>query len=391
MRGTIKFRGKTYSIRFDMGLDPSTGKRKQKRIGGFKTKKEAEKALAQLIADYGRGELRLPSKQTVAEFLREWISSKRGKVSENTLRQYTEITEMHLIPALGNLKIDKLSPWHVQRYISSKLSGGRLDGKGGNLSPSAVHYHYRVLRAAMNSAVRLEVITKNPVLQAEPPKLPPPSPVALTDEQFKTILKAVQGTWLETPVVIAVNTGMRLGEVLGLRWKNVDFGNRAIYVVETLKQRKCGQMTFGPPKNQKPRTVDIPDELAAYLERHKAVQEAERLLAADLWCDMDLVCCTKHGYPLNPPSVSSAFRKLAHSVGVPVSFHDLRDAHAAVCFSLGANVKQVAERFGHSDASVLLNRYTAVLPTIQKTLASKIKGLVPVTRDQNCDQNRLEE
>jgi len=381
MRGSIIKRetrkGPVYDIVFDLGRDPATGRRKQKWVRGFKTRKEAEAALAKAVAEVTQGTYIDPVKMTVGEYLRWWLEQAKSKLAPATYRCYSVAVEKHIIPHLGSIPLAKLQPLHVQDYYEKDLKEGRKDGKGSGLSPTTVNMHHRILHRALRQAVKLRLLPFNPCDAVDPPrpekKQPPVIPVA----EVQALLEAIRETPYYTPAALALTCGLRLGETLGLRWQDVDLKNRRLCVRQILYQRRVGEPIFKPPKTAgSTRVVVLPEAAVAVLKEQKKRQAAWRLQAGSLWQDTGLVCTMQDGSPINPPTLASWFCRHAYQRGLDISFHDLRHLHATYLLELGVHPKVVAERLGHSTVKLTLDTYSHVTPTVQEDAARKLDGLL---------------
>ncbi len=384
MRGSVKSRetkrGVVYDIVFDLGRDPVTGKRRQKRIRGFKTKKEAEAALAQAIAEVERGTYIDPAKVTVAEFLKHWFAGHSGKLSPTTKRRYEDIIEHHLIPGLGQVPLSKLTPLQIEAFLQRLLKEGRCSKHKSappGLAPSSVAYVYRVLHRALEQAVEWEMLPRNPASKVKPPRAARKEPRVLAEEEVARLLDSLRETYLYLPAFLAVFTGLRLGEILGLRWEDVDLENMVLHVRQASVQVKAGEPCFKEPKTAKGRrSVDISPAVARELRAHRKKQLEWKLRAGSAWQETGLVCTWENGEPINPPSLGSSFRRKAREAGLAISFHDLRHTHASLLLKAGVPLKVVQERLGHSQITVTGDTYTHLLPTMQREAALKLEQLL---------------
>lgn len=224
----------------------------------------------------------------------------------------------------GHLRLSKLQPAHLQEFLNHELAQGRKDNKkttGPGMKPSSVVYEYRVLHTALSQAVKWGTLPRNPADHLVIPKVRRRAMPHVPDESVvRLLLKAVEGTYLDMPTYLAVHTGMRLGEILGLTWANVDEQNGVIHVRQASIQRKAGVPEFYRPKSETSvRSIDVTKNVIEVLRKHKREQAQWRLRAGGVWQDFDLVCCQQNGEPLNPPTVSSAFRRLARRLKLPIS------------------------------------------------------------------------
>jgi len=375
MRGTIEKRASGYSIRCDVGVDPVTGKRIQKRQSGFATKKEADAALAKLISEVDQKRHPNASKMTVADWLNKWLDMHCSEgLSASTVRGYRMIVELHLIPSLGGVKLAKLTALQIQDYYTGTQASGRKDAKKsreGNLSPRTVAQHHRVLHRALKQAVRLGLIPSNPCDMVDPPRYEKVAPETLSDQDVPKVLETVRGTYLYIPVLIALATGARRGEILGLRWVDVDFERSTVTIRQNLLRIKR-QFIFRQPKTAESiRAVKLPKSVINELRSHQVKQKKWRLAAGQAWSDTNLVCMHEDGSPINPDSLSSYFRAVMKDAGFQgISFHGLRHSHATILLKWDVHPKKVSERLGHSSTKLTMDTYSHVTPTMQDEVAN---------------------
>ncbi|MBI3910611.1 MAG: site-specific integrase [Armatimonadetes bacterium] len=374
MKGTIYQRGKdTWLIAVDLGK-AANGKRKRlwKTVHGGR--REAERELTQLLRERDTHTLAEPNRLTVAEYLGHWLSDyARPNVAPKTWERYEEIVRLHLIPALGGLRLDRLQPLHIQGAYSRWLESGRRDGKGGLASRTILHHH-RILREALQQAVRWQLLARNPADAVDPPRPAPQEMAALDEAGTARLLEAARDTWLYVPILLAIATGMRRGEILGLRWQDVDLEKGALSVRQTLEQTQANGLAFKQPKTPKSRrAVALPAVIVQELRRHRGAQAERQLLLGPTYHKSDLVCCHDDGSLIRPSVLSKCFGSLLRRSGLAhVRFHDLRHTHATQLLREGVHVKIVSERLGHSTVGITLDTYSHVLPGMQEDAARRM-------------------
>ncbi|MBE3575506.1 MAG: site-specific integrase [Firmicutes bacterium] len=274
----------------------------------------------------------------------------------------------------------KLTPLQVQEFIAHELKEGRVDNKktpGPSLSAASVHYEFQVLHKALKQAVERQLIPRNPADFVKAPRGEKAELVVLTEEEVARLLDAVKESYLYMPTFLAIYTGMRLGEILGLRWQDVDLTRGQIHVNQANCQRKVGEPQFKKPKTAKGRRViDISASVVQALKAHKKQQAKWRLAAGSAWQDFGLVCCLQDGRPMNPPNVSSHFADVTARLGLPVTFHGLRHTHASLLLKAGVPAKVISERLGHSTIAVTMDVYASVMPGMQREAANKLEDLL---------------
>lgn len=372
MRGHLRRRGKkSWSIVLDIGRDPS-GKRQQKWHTVQGTKKDAQREVARLIHELDTGGYVEPNRLTVSGYLVQWLETyAKLNVSAKTFERYEIIVRKHLIPAMGLHPLAKLRPLHIQQYYAEALQSGRKNGKGG-LSAQTVLHHHRVLREALQQGIRWQLISRNPADATEAPRPSRQERRTLDADQAAKLIEATKGKRIYIPVLLAITTGMRRGEILALRWEDVDFRAMTLAVRQSVSQTKAG-LSFKQPKTPKGRrVVALPSLAVEALRRHRAEQAQERLLLGPAYGEGNLVCARGDGSPWAPDSFTVAFKAFVRGSGLlRVRFHDLRHSHATELLRQGIHPKVVSERLGHSSVGFTLDVYSHVLPDIQQDAASK--------------------
>jgi integrase len=361
----------SFELRYSLGTDPATGKRRTAAITFRGGRKEAEKELRRLLHAVDIGEHVIDQKMTVAAWLSTWLGSVRPSLSPRSHRRYTEIVEHYLVSAIGRVQLIKLSPAHLQHAYAGWAEGGRRDGKAGGLSAISIRYNHTILRAALANAVEMQLIARNPAdaVRRKLPKCHRSEALALASDQAERLLDAAGELYV--PIMLALATGARRGEVLALKWSNVDLARGVIRVVESLEQTTAGVRAVRP-KGGKSRSVTLPGEALDELRRHKR-EQAELLLRVGIRQSGEtLVCSRADGSPLTPWILTSAFARLARSLDLPAHFHSLRHTHATELLAAGVHPKIAQERLGHASIRMTLDLYSHVTPSMQEDAAAKI-------------------
>ncbi|MEO7396927.1 MAG: site-specific integrase [Ilumatobacteraceae bacterium] len=263
--------GGTWSYRLDLGVD-SKGKRAQKQVGGFATRKEAQAALNEALTAVQRGTYIAPSRQTLAEFLAIWIEGVRTEVQITAWISYKQVVDKYIVPNLGSKRLVELSPMHIKPWHALLLARG---GKDGNpLSSRSVQLAHRVLHRALADAVRWNLISFNPLTGVRAPRANSPEMQAWTAEQSITFLTAVADERLVALWTLAMHTGMRRGELAGLRWKDVDLAGATLTVAQ---QRTTAnyEIVVIKPKGKSQRQLQLADSTVAALDAHRKRQRLE--------------------------------------------------------------------------------------------------------------------
>lgn len=374
MRGHLRKRGKkTWSIAIYLGKDEN-GKPKYKWHTVEGSKKQAEDERTRLVGQVNSGEYIEPTRMTTKEFLERWLKDyAKPNVAPKTYERYAEIIEKHLIPALGTSRLTKLHPLQIQAYYSEALERGRKKD-GGKLSAQTVLHHHRVLKDALKQGVRWRLLLRNPADAVEPPRPEEREMKVLDEKQTATLLKAAEGKSLYLPILLAVATGMRRGEILALRWSDLDLKAGTAAVCQSVEQTKAGGLRFKQPKTRRGRRiVALPQLVVQALRRHKAEQAKVQLQSGPTYNVQDLVCARWDGNTRSPGALSRAFAKLIQDLDLPrVRFHDLRHSHATQLLRQGIHPKIVSERLGHSKVGITLDTYSHVMPGMQEDAAKRI-------------------
>lgn len=349
------------------GRDPKTGKLRRLSISG-RTRQEVALKLAEALSQKEKGLLVEPTNQTVEQFLRSWLEdSVKPSVRPNTYENYGYAIRGHIIPALGPIPLARLSPQHVQHFLKTEQEKGLT---------RMVTLCYAVLRKSLAQAVRWGLIPRNPAELVDRPKVAKKEMLVLTPEQVNTLLEAAQGHRLYALFLLAVTAGLREGELLGLKWADIDLEAGALMVRRQL-QWLNGQAVFSEPKSAKSRRrVVLPSIAVNALKKHRARQLEERLKLGGAWQENDLVFPSAVGTPLDPSHLRRSFNLILEKAGLPrVRFHDLRHTAATLLLAQGVHPKLVQEQLGHSQVSMTLDTYSHVLPGMTREAAEKMDAL----------------
>jgi len=382
MRGSLRRRGEdSWQFRVFLGVDPETGKKlyKSHALGG--TKKQVEKKCTEILGTLDTGSYVEPAKETVGTYLARWLRDyvEPTVTRTSTRRSYHMIVERHLIPSLGHLLLQRLTPPLVQQYYAAQLTGGRVDADGKRtdkpLSRTTVAHHHAVLHAALESAVKWGLVGRNVADAVDPPRIARTEMTTWTPDEARRFLTTAESHRSYPLLLLALTTGLRAGETFGLRWQDVDLDAGTLAVQQTLE--KAGpEPRFGTPKTKKSRrVVTLSPRVVAVLRQHKARQNADRLTLGPGWYDFGLVFTVFDGKPLRPGNFRrDVLDPFIHKAGVPrIRLHDLR--HSCATLLLGANVhpKIVSERLGHSNIGITMDLYSHATMTMQREAANVIE------------------
>jgi integrase len=371
MRGTIRKRSTgSWTVIVDLGSDPVTGKRRQLWRSVKGPKREAEELLVQLLHERDTGVERPVGKLTVAEYLDQWVLDYvEPSLAPKTLAAYRDVIRNHFVPALGALDLVALRPSHIQSLYTRML---------GHLSARSVLRYHQILHAALRSAVRWQLLVRNPADAVEPPRPGRREIRALTPEQARAVMTAADATPYGPLVRLALLTGMRRGELIGVRWSDLDLEGAAIHVQQTA-QRLAGQgIVFRQPKTRlSRRSIALSPDAVAILRQHRRRQAEARLLAGPAYQDRDLVFATGLGTPIEPGNLLRAWYRIVKVAGMPgLRIHDLRHGHATLMLGQGVHPKVVSERLGHASVNITLDTYSHVLPGLQAAAAEALDTIL---------------
>jgi integrase len=381
MTGHIRRRGeKTWELKFDIGTDALTGRR-QSRYHSFKgTKREAEIELVRLMDGKRSGDYVDPLKLTFAEYLDRWERDWAvNHVSPKTLERYKELAKCHLRPHLGPAKLQKLRPVHFAGLYAKLLKEGQRVSAGEKnedgvrptklvgLSPRTVGHIHRLLHRALGHAVQWGLLTVSPVNAIEPPPVEGTEIEILTEEQARAVLLKLRDRTLYPIVLLFLATGMRRGELLALRWKDVDLDGARLRVEQSLEQTKLGLRFKSPKTKHGRRAITLPASVVIELRAQRA--KHQRIFAGipdgvtvDLSLvklpDDALVFSNLDGAPRKPNSLTTEWRRLVATLKLPrVSLHALRHTHASQLIASGMDVLTISRRLGHGSPMITLGVY----------------------------------
>ncbi len=325
------------------------------------TKREVQRKVRELLHNADKGILPPVGRLTVTEHFEQWLETEKHSVKPATYQFYAYISKGFVIPAFGPKQIADLRAPQIERLYSELLARG--------LSPRTVHHVHAVLHAALEQAVRWNCVARNVVGLVDPPKVERREIRALSPEQVRTLLTTLKGDRWETLVRVALATGMRQSELLGLKWADVDLGAGVIQVRRQLSR----EMRLVETKTGRGRQIDLPPLAVLGLRQHRTSQNENRLLLGSEWEDNDLVFCTHEGRPLGHRNVLRAFKLVLQRAELPaVSFHALRHTAATLMFLNNEPPKVIQERLGHSTIQVTMDIYSHLMPGMGKAAAERL-------------------
>jgi len=342
---------------------------KRKTLYG-KTRREVDEKLTAAKADRDSGLLFDADSLMVARYLEGWLAdSVRDTVKATTYETYERLMRLHLIPALGRVKLKNLTPAHVRGLYREKLDSG--------LSPTSVQRVHALLHKALKQAVNDGLVARNVTQAVKAPRQQRKEIPTLNQEQARVFLEAAKGDRLEALYLLAIHTGLRQGELLGLKWVDVDLDRRTLQVRRILSAAKNGP-NFTTPKNNQGRSVRLTVQAVQAVRDHRKRQVEERLKHDGFWQDHGLVFTTLVGTPLNRHNVfSRSFKLLLRRAELPdMPFHALRHSFATLMLAGGEHPKVVQEMMGHSGIRVTMDFYSHVLPDMQKGAVDRLGAML---------------
>jgi integrase len=359
-----------YRVRINVN-DTVTGARKWQGVGTYRTKKEAEAAERKALDQRERGTLLDPASTTVAELLTSWLATKAGEVTPQTVAGYEIAVRVHLIPALGSVKVQKLTAARVQ----AQYDAWRDEGMGARTLRVC---HLR-LSQALDQAVRFHLVQTNVCKMVTPARVPRPKPEVWNAGEAMTFLATAEGDSLAPLWHLLLLEGMRRGEALGLRWQDINWERGTAHIVQSVRagiHKGEAIIQERTKTNAGARTVRLTGRTVAALKEHRKAQLQKRM-AASQWEDHDLIICTSKGTPLNPTNVRKHFDPLVTRAGLRrITPHGLRHTHATMLLRQGVHPKIVSERLGHASIGLTLDVYSHLLPDSQTVAADAIDTIM---------------
>lgn len=378
MRGHIRQRGpNAWELSIFVGRD-GQGKKAYKWFTVHGGRKDAERELRKILRDMDTNSFVDPSKMTVGEYLERWLTDYAAiKVAGTTFQRYESVVRHHLVPDLGAIRLSQLKPLDIQRVYAQWLRGGRKDKREGGLTAQTVHHHHTILKGALRQAVRWQLIGLNPAEAVEPPTPNRRERQTYTAGQVNAILEAARGDVMYMPILLAVTTGMRRGEILALKWSDVDLEKGILSVQRSLEQVGTKITAKKTKTKRSMRSIQLLSLTVEELRRHKTTQAKNKLQWGAEYENNGLICTWEDGRLMKPNYMSRLFMELVRKLDLPkITFHDLRHTHATLLLQAGVHPKIVSERLGHSTISQTMDTYSHVLPNMQEEAALKLDKLL---------------
>ncbi|OAS18911.1 tyrosine-type recombinase/integrase [Paenibacillus oryzisoli] len=351
----------------ELGKD-ANGKRKNKKKRGFKTKKEAEKALVEAQSALNKGEYIEPSKILYKEYLTQWLIEKQQTIKRQSAKTTEQIVRTHIVPSIGCIPLCNLNTLHIQKFVNELHKKGLADG--------TIKRIFNVVNTSLNKAEKLQLVQKNVASTIDKPKVNHKEMKAWDVNEVQHFLELARNNRYYIAFHLAIMTGMRQGEILGLRWQDVDLEGALLRITQTISH-DGKEFVQGAKSASGVRTIALPPETVTALKTHRHMTSQERLQIGEMYQVSGLVVCTSKGTKMLPRSLSTVWASLLGKSGLPkIRFHDLRHTHASLMLKMGVHAKVVSERLGHSSIQITLDRYSHLLPNMQEEAANGLGQMI---------------
>ena len=361
----IRKRSKNYIVYLEY-LDKETNKKKQKNMGSYPLKRDASRRLNEVKEEIYKEELLLPNEMKMEEFILDFLEKYKVNLSITTYKVYLRICKKYIIPLLGDIKLSDIRPIHVQNYVDDLV---------GILTPQTIRIHLNILNLAFKRAYRLKLIKENVVQFVEVPKNKKFKNEIYNAEDMKILLEKCHKTSLELPIIIASGLGLRISEIMGLTWNNIDFNDFTI-TVKKITVRDEGKVILKEPKTESSvRTISAPKEIILMLKQLKKERLAAKLKGEKQ--HRELIFYDKNLEPIAPDVISKKFKYFLEVNNLKhIRFHDLRHSHVTMLIDAKVPLKVISERVGHSSVNTTLNIYSHALKEMDQEASDKISNVL---------------
>ena len=396
MAGSIEKRGKnSYRLTVSEGFDLN-GKPMIHRKTVHGTKKDAEVELAKFVTEVQNGLVIDGKSLKFSEFTEIWKRDYASKeLAPSTYKRYCRMLETRLLPYFGHFYINKIKPTDIMKFYDLLEKDTQLVRKKGNngsktkkpLSGKTILEHHRLLRAMLHKAVYWQLIVANPAERVQPPKARKPKRRSYDDEQTKVLLENLEqlsseDTKYKVAITLTIFTGVRLGELMGLEWQDVDFKNGIISINRSSQYLSdMGVFTKVPKTESSIREIAIPEFIISLLEEYKLWYEEQKSIYGELWTDSDRLFVQADGKPMHPSTISKWFVKYVGQIGLPViNFHGLRHTNASLLVAQNIDIAVISARLGHAQISTTLDFYVHPLLSHNRKAGYALENLLLPTR-----------
>lgn len=363
-----------WEARYTVGRNPATGKQVRRSVYG-KTQQEVRKKLTAITSDLDNGVFTEPSKLTFGNWLKIWLDEYCVSIKPRTKSLYENCIEYRIKPFLGSVKLQKLKPAMIQKFYNDALNGKQDNKKA--ISPKTVKNLHGIVHKALQQAVEIGYIKLNPAAVCVLPKVQKAKINPMDEQQTKLFIKAIANEPLRRLFLVALFTGMREGEVIGLTWDNVDLKNGTIYITQQL-QRHDGEYKLMPPKNSKSRLIVPAPYIMDILKEEQTAQKENRLKAGPLWENKNgFVFTNAIGGHYSQQYVHKKFKNVVQFIEMPsLRFHDLRHTYAVAAIRAGDDIKTVSENLGHASVAFTLDIYGHVTDEMRQSSAERMQAYI---------------
>lgn len=358
----IRKRNKNYIVYLEY-KDEDTGKKIQKNMGSFDKKRDANRKLIEIKDELYKDEFLVPNNLILKDFLLDFLEKYKENLSITTYNCYLRICKKHIIPSIGKLKVVEMRPIHIQNYVDDLV---------GILTPQTIKIHINILNLAIKRAYKLRLIRENIVDCIEIPRNKKFKNRIYDNKDMIKLLEACKNTYMELPINLAIGLGLRISEILGLTWNNIDFNNNTV-TVENITVRHEGKVILKEPKTDSSRrTISAPSEVMSLLKEYKKKSIENRLKNGTRNIN-NLIFVDKNQQPIAQDVISKKFSRFLNENNLPhIRFHDLRHSHVTLLINSKVPIKVISERVGHSNINTTLNIYSHVLKEMDKEASDKI-------------------
>jgi integrase len=343
---------------------------KSKYFSG-KTYAEAQRRLKQAQMEQQQGKLASGPKQSVKQFLEHWLENvHKTNIRVNSYRIYRQLFDNHILPTLGHHQLQKLSPQHIDELYAVK--------RKEQYAAETIRAMHRLLHRALQDAVRWNLVATNVCDKVTPPRLVKFESHVLTGEQIKQLLEVAKGSRIEVLLILALTSGMRVGEMIALRWADIDFQDGSLQVRHTVSRigkrfQEQGIVENDPKTESSKRKIVLPRFVLEALKKHREEQAEIRAKAGAAWQERDIVFSNYFGGFVERAHISTWLKQLLKQAGLPeLRIHDLRHSAATVLLKMNVNPKQVQELLGHSSIVITMDRYSHVMPDMQRGMMDQL-------------------
>jgi integrase len=341
------------------------GARRRKHFYG-NTRRDVQERLTAALRAQQQGLPVAPERQTLGDFLRHWLDHVvRPNLRPKTHHSYAAEVRLHIGPQLGHIQLAKLRPQHIQAFLNEKREAG--------LSARTVQYHHAILRRALGQAEKWDLVPRNVAALVTPPTIRRREIEPLQPDEALTLLDAVRDDRLEAVYSVALAVGLRQGEILGLRWRDVDLENGKLEIRTSLLWLDGACQLSEPKTDRSRRSIALPEVATMALHGHRARQLEDKLIAGTRWREHDLVFATTLGTPMHPRNLVRHYHRALAKAGLPRKrFHDLRHTCASLLLAQGVQPRVVMEILGHSQIALTMDTYSHVIPSLKRDAANSM-------------------